>query len=300
MARAGGSLNCIDCAAGRWKAFAMTESEFGADPQAKPAEEAAVKVVAALLAADGGEQVTIEHWDIPPRQGGHDFWIHRGGMREALEITTLAEQDTKTNAAHWRKRGPGDFKVLEGVTSAWAIMVDQEFRADALKKNLAEWLRALEGEGITTTGRWDSDRVYVHPVTMALAAAGVLTASTVSGPPAGSVSLAYASGVPARPAGDPNHVSRALTEVLELERHQEDAAKLDRSNVPVRHLFLWVDVESRLDVVRAFDEGMPTIDPKVDERITWVWLAVPTENGADVLRWTAGAGWRRDEAALSC
>lgn len=276
----------------------MTESESRAAPQMKPAEETAVKVVVALLAADHDEQVTFEHHDVPPLQGAHDFWIDRGGTREALEVTTFAEQETKTHAAHWQKRGPGHFKVFEGITSAWTIMVDQEFPADALTKNLAEWLRALESEGITETGRWDSHRLYVHPVTTALAAAGVMIASAVSGPPAGLVSLVYASGFPTRPAGDPNHVSRALTEVLELERHQKDAAKLDQSGVPVRHLFLWIDMASRWDVVRAFGEGVPTTDPRVDERITWVWLAVPTENGADVLRWSAQAGWRRDEVSV--
>ncbi|MFI5861773.1 hypothetical protein [Streptomyces sp. NPDC051546] len=275
----------------------MTE-RVQSGPQMKPAEEMAVKVVVALLTAERNEPMTFKQHDVPPLQGAHDFWIDCGGTREALEVTTFAEQQSTTRAAHWQKRGPGDVKVIEGITSAWAIVVDQTFRAEALTKNLAEWLRALESEGITETGRWDSQRCYVHPVTMALAAAGVMRASIVPGLPAGTVSLAYVSDVPTRPAGDPNHVTRALTEVLALERHQKDAAKLDRSGVPVRHLFLWVDMASRWDVVRAFDEGTPTIDPRVDERITWVWLAVPTENGADVLRWTAGTGWRRDEVGV--
>jgi hypothetical protein len=264
-----------------------------------PAEEAAAKVVTALLAADHDEVVTAEHWDVPPRQGAHDFWLHRGGEREALEITTFAEQDTKTNAAHWQKRGPGYSMTVEGLTSAWTIMVDQEFCRGAFTKNLAGWLKALEREGILETGRWDSRRIYTHPVTAALAEAGVMIAKAVSGPPAGLVLLSYASIVPTRTAGDPNHISRALTQVLALERHQKDAAKLDQSHVPVRHLFLWVDLASRLDVVRAFEGGVPETAPTVDERITWVWLAVPTEHGADVLRWSALSGWRRDDVAIS-
>jgi len=80
---------------------------------------------------------------------------------------------------------------------------------------------------------------------------------------------------------------------------EKDAAKLERSLVPVRHLFLWVDLASRWDVVRAFEEGVPTTAPTVDDRITWVWLAVPTENGADVLRWSAPSGWLRDAVTTS-
>ncbi|MFE7622535.1 hypothetical protein [Streptomyces sp. NPDC057509] len=260
----------------------------------KPGEQKAMQVVEALLTSESDEPVRLEQWDIPPRQGVHDFWIYRGDAREALEITTLAEQSTKTNAAHWQKRGPGFCSTVEGLASAWMILVDPGFQADALTKNIAEWLRALENEGVTETGLWDGSRMYMHPVTTALASAGVLQASAVSGPPAGSVHLAYASDLLPRPAGDPNHISTALTEALTLERHQKDAAKLDRSGVPVRHLFLWVDVMSRLDVARAFDEGTPTAAPDVDERITWVWLALHTENGADVFRWSAEHGWRRD------
>ncbi|RSN99942.1 hypothetical protein DMH26_17620 [Streptomyces sp. WAC 05379] len=263
------------------------------------AEEAAVKVVTTLLAAEHGVVVSHEHWDVPPRQGAHDFWLRYGGRKEALEITTFADQDTKTHAAHWQKRGPGFSTMVEGVTSAWTILVDPGFRAEALTRNLAEWLRALESEGILETGRWDSSRVDTHPVAAALASAGVMIAQVVSGPPAGLVSLAFASAVPPRAAGDPDHISRALTEVLALERHQKDAAKLERSLVPVRHLFFWIDLTSRLDVVRAFEEGVPTAAPTVDDRITWVWLAVPTEDGADVLRWSAACGWRRDAVAAS-
>lgn len=277
----------------------MPDSKDRAVSRVSPAEEAAAKVATALLAADHDEVVTAEHWDVPPRQGAHDFWLHRCGEREALEITTFAEQDTKTNAAHWQKRGPGYSMTVEGLTSGWAIMVDQEYHAGAFTKNLGGWLKALEREGILATGGWDSCRIYTHPVTAALAEAGVMRASAVPGPPAGSVWLAYGSGFPSRPAGDPNHIARALTEVLALERHQKDAAKLAKSGVPVRHLFLWVDVASRLDVVRAFEEGVPETAPTVDEQITWVWLAVPTEHGADVLRWSALSGWRRDDVAIS-
>lgn len=205
---------------------------------------------------------------------------------------------TKTRSAHWQKRGPGYSTTVEGITSAWTIMVDQEFRADALTKNLSGWLQSLEAEGIRETGRWDSRRVYSHPVTAALAAAGVMIARVVSGPPAGLVSLSYVSAVPTRTAGDPDHVSRALTQVVGLERHQKDAAKLDRSGVSVRHLFLWVDPASGWDVVRAFDEGVPAAASTVDDRITWVWLAVPTERGAQVLRWSALSGWLRDDVTI--
>ncbi|MDL2081977.1 hypothetical protein QNN03_36685 [Streptomyces sp. GXMU-J15] len=264
----------------------------------KPGEQKASQVVKTLLSSEGDEPVQLEQWDTSKRQGAHDFWIYRGDVKEALEITTLAEQSTRTNAGHWQKRGPGYFTTVDGLSSTWMLLVDPRFKADALTKNLDEWLRALENEGITETGLWDGSRMYVHPVTTALASAGVLQASAVSGPPAGSVHLVYQAPFPSRPAGDPNHISTALTEALKDEKHQGDAAKLDRSGVPVRHLFFWVDAMSRLDVARAFDEGVPTAAPDVDERITWVWLALHTETGADVLRWSARSGWLRDEVSI--
>lgn len=271
----------------------MTVSEPLAGSTMKPAEVLASKIVATVLSDERGELVTIEDWDIPPRQGAHDFWLHTSAGREALEITTMAEQDTITHATHWHKRGPGFETTVNGLTSAWILMVDQEVKATLLTENLAEWLRALEAEGIAKTGAWDSERIYRHPVTNGLAAAGVLEASAVIGPPAGMVVLSYVSSLKPRPAGDPNHVADELTKVLALDRHHKDGAKLGRAGASERHLFMWVDMHSRWDVVRAFDEGDPTTNPVVDSSITSVWLAVPTAEGAEVLRWSALHGWRR-------
>lgn len=57
---------------------------------------------------------------------------------------------------------------------------------------------------------------------------------------------------------------------------QKDAAKLGRSGVELRHLFMSVDMHTRRDVVRAFDEGTSTVPSVVDDTITVVWLAVET------------------------
>ncbi|MEU6915922.1 hypothetical protein [Streptomyces olindensis] len=94
----------------------MSKKGATAASKVATAEETAVKVVAALLTADHDERVTFEHWDVPPRQGAHDFWICRGEAREALEITTLADQDSKRNAAHWCKRGPGYATTIDNLT----------------------------------------------------------------------------------------------------------------------------------------------------------------------------------------
>ncbi|MBV1854594.1 hypothetical protein [Catellatospora tritici] len=271
----------------------MTVGEPLAGSTMKPAEALASRIVATVLSDERGEPVTIEDWDIPPRQGAHDFWLHTSAGREALEITRMAEQDTITHAMHWRKTGPGFEATVSGLSSAWMLVVDQEVKATALTEKLAEWLRALETEGITKTGKWDGERIYQHPITNGLAAAGVLEASAVAGPPAGMVVLSYVSNLKSRPAGDPNHTANELTEILKLDRHQKDAAKLGRSGASERHLFMWVDMHSRWDVVRAFDEGDPTAAPVVDSNITTVWLAVPTPEGAEVLRWSALHGWRR-------
>ncbi len=112
-------------------------------------------------------------------------------------------------------------------------------------------------------------------MTTALANAGVMIASAVTGPPGGTVRFAYASGLPSRPAGDPNHIAAAVTGALALPKHIDDAAKLAASGVPDRHLFLWVDPLTRPDIGRALNDGIPSVYPSVDTRITGVWLGLP-------------------------
>jgi hypothetical protein len=177
-------------------------------------------------------------------------------------------------------------------------MVDPHFNAKALTNGLAEWLPALERDRIVETGRWDSARLGVHPVTTAMATAGVMIASSVTGPPPGMVMFGYATGIPSRPTGDPDHVGAAVTMALALPKHIKDAEKLDASGADVRHLFLWVDPLTRLDIGRALGDGVPTAEPVVDPRITEIWLGLPAGNGVEVLRWSEGDGWRYAEVAL--
>ncbi|MFY1696083.1 hypothetical protein [Solwaraspora sp. WMMA2101] len=276
----------------------MTKRTSGATPSISLREQAAVEVASALRAQDLGLPVNWEQWDIPPRQGVHDFWLQHGTIQEALEVTTLIDQHATTDAMHWQKRGPGFSTTVPGLSSAWMVMVDPAFNARTLTAGLPGWLRSLERDGIGETGRWDTARMYVHPVTTALAAAGVMIASVVPGPPAGEVALAYLSGMPSRPAGDPNHIAKTLTEALTLPRHVGDAAKLNRSGATDRHLFMWVDPVTRLDISRALGEGIPTVDPIVDPRITEVWLGLPTGDHVDVLRWSSTAGWRYAQVPL--
>jgi hypothetical protein len=48
-----------------------------------------------------------DHADTGIKQKMHDFWLVGGGVREALEITTLMEQGVMTDLKHWQKVGPG-------------------------------------------------------------------------------------------------------------------------------------------------------------------------------------------------
>lgn len=255
-------------------------------------EVAAADAVIAIRSADLGTALTWDHADTGTVAKTHDFWLVGDGIHEALEITTLADERTRTNLGHWQKRGPGFTATIPGLSQAWTIMVDPTFNSKALKSRLAGWLRALEGDGITETGRWDSGRIYVHPVTNAIVGAGVIIASVIAGPPAGMISFGYASDIPCRPASDPNHITTAVSDALALPRHMADAEKLAASGVAVRHLFLWVDPLTRLDIGRALTLGTPTAPPAVDPRITAVWLGLPNESGVSVLRWSAAEGWR--------
>jgi hypothetical protein len=272
----------------------------GASKSRPPAadEVAAADAVAAVRSGDLGVPITWVHADTGTRQKMHDFWLVGDGVREALEITTLMEQGVMTDLKHWQKVGPGHEIMIPGLARAWTIMVDPQANAKALTNGLAEWLQALERDQIVETGRWDGVRLGVHPVTTAMAITGVMMASSVTGPPPGLVMFRYATGIPSRPAGDPNHVSTAVTMALALPKHIKDAEKLDTSGVDVRHLFLWVDSLTRLDIRHALDDGVPTSDPVVDPRITEIWLGPPAGNDLEVLRWSEGDGWRYAEDTL--
>lgn len=269
----------------------------GANKSKPPAtnEGAAADAVATVRSSDLGVPITWIHADTGALQKMHDFWLVGDGVREALEITTLMEQGVMTDLKHWQKVGPGHEVMFPELGRAWTIMVDPRFNAKALTNGLAEWLLALERDQITETGRWDSARLGVHPVTTALAATGVMIASSVTSGPPGLVMFGYATGIPSRPAGDPDHVSTAVTMALALPKHIKDAEKLDASGVGVRHLFLWVDSLTRRDIGRALDDGVPTSDPVVDPRITEIWLGLPADTGIEVLRWSEGDGWRYAE-----
>ncbi len=110
---------------------------------------------------------------------------------------------------------------------------------------------------------------------------------------AGTVTFGYYTDMNSTPAGDPNHIAVALSQVLKLDRHRKDAAKLATSGAVEQHLFMWVD-GTRLDVARALDSGVPTQAPEVAQSITTVWLAFPGEHEIELLRWSAARGWRHE------
>jgi hypothetical protein len=175
-------------------------------------------------------------------------------------------------------------------------MIDPSFNASALVKGIATWLTSLQAEGITSTSKWDGMRPYQHPVVAAMVRGGVVQAEAVPGPPAGLVSFGYYTYGKPRPAGDPNHIASALTDILALDRHRKDAAKLAASGASERHLFMWVHPLSRFDVVRPVADAVPTQAPTVDSRITTIWLAIPAGETVELLRWSASASWRRHSA----
>lgn len=273
---------------------------MSARPPKPPAasEVEAADVVVALRSGDLGQPVAWDHADTGAAQKMHDFWLVGDGVHEALEITTLMEQGSMTNLAHWQRVGPGYTSMISGLTKAWMIMVDPQVKATALNAGIAGWLQALEHDQITETDCWDSARLGVHPATTAMVAAGVMSAKSVTGPPPGTVTFLYATEIPSRPAGDPNHITSAVTTAMALPKHVKDAEKLHASGAAVRHLFLWVDPLTRLDIGRALSAGLPTADPVVDPRITEIWLGLPADTSVEVLRWSTGSGWRYAQVTL--
>jgi hypothetical protein len=121
--------------------------------------------------------------------------------------------------------------------------------------------------------------------------AGVMVAQSITGPPAGTVSLMYVTGIPSRPGGDPNHVRDVVSASLNLTKHTKDAEKLDAAGAATRHLFLWIDPLTRADIGRALREGVPIVAP-LSIRISQLWLGLPDGTDVRVLRWAPDASWQ--------
>jgi hypothetical protein len=83
---------------------------------------AAADVVAAVRSGDLGVRVTLDHADTGTEQKMHDFWLVGDGVCEALEITTLMEQDVMTDLKHWQKIGPGHDIMIGGLGKIGTII----------------------------------------------------------------------------------------------------------------------------------------------------------------------------------
>ncbi len=255
-----------------------------------PDEKHARRLVEHGLSVERGTPVVLEFWDDNSEDGRHDYWVDPVKRWGALEVTTLADQGTITDLMHWQRRGPGDTRQFGGLAKAWQLMIDPSVNARAVMENVAQWLASLEADDIKSTSRWDTKRLYVHPhpTVWAMVDAGICSVGVLTTLPPGTVLFHYVWSVPSRPDGDPNHVVAVVDQAMSLERHRKDAEKLARSGAAERHLFFRVS-SSRLDVMRAFQAGIPTMAPTAGPAITAVWVAV----GAEALYWSIAAGWRR-------
>jgi hypothetical protein len=249
-------------------------------------EAAARTIVETVLGETRGARVTLEFWDDGCHgDGQHDYWIGPGRWG-ALEVTTLVDGPRANAQSMWEKFGPKPDDRVEGLAGSWSLLVDQNTKPRALMPHLRRWLPELERMGITSIP-WSPDLSAPPPV-LRLASAGVKMASRYAGR-AGHVSIGRVNSIGPRPWGDPNHLVTAVNEALTLRRHRADADKLMRSQAHERHLFLRVSETTRLDVLLAIDEGMPTQPPNLPREITALWVAVP---GKPVLHWAPPDGWR--------
>jgi hypothetical protein len=164
-------------------------------------------------------------------------------------------------------------------------MVDQSTKPRVLRAAIAKSLPEAERTGVTSIP-W-SVTPTAPPSVLRLAAAGVRLGTRFETGQPGLVSIAWLAELKPRPAKDPNHLVTAVDEAL-VTRHRGDVDKLMRAQVRERHLFMWVSPMTRLDVLRAMGEGIPTQPPDLPTGITDLWV------GADdqpTLHWSAPLGW---------
>jgi hypothetical protein len=250
-----------------------------------PTEAAARSLVESGLTEDRGCPVTLEFWDDGAHgDGQQDYWIGPGRWG-ALEVTTLADTQQANAQWMWAKYGPKADDRVAGLDGSWSLLVDQAIKPRPLMAEIRSSLPEAERMGITSIP-WSPTATAPLPV-LRLAAAGVKYGSRFEVGKPGMVTIARSTAFGPRPPEDPNHLVTALDEALTT-RSRGDVDKLMRAQTRERHVFFWISPMTRLDVLLAIGEGMPTCSPSLPVEITDLWVAVVDR---PALHWSVTFEW---------
>lgn len=225
--------------------------------------------------------ITLEHAD---KYGGVDYLSTDG--RIAVEVTRVT--DGRKIAGRGALRASRETGVPEGeLVNCWLVFASE---TQAGLKTFVQRVHPLLLQ-LEATGKHSFDD---HSAAIHVLERGPLSDVYRSMLTAG---VQRASAVPHR--ADPPHVHRMITSlggggsaggsdaavallVDELHKKTDNPAKLSKSGAEQRHLFVWLDDDTRFDISRPLSRdtpswsdgafGLPSVVPLIDPAVTHLWV----------------------------
>jgi hypothetical protein len=245
-------------------------------------------------------------WELVPRDiedapdGTHDFDLTDGATTVAVEVSTIADQDTIRDGAEWSRHFPDGVLNADGLAHGWVLTVSAKGSARETSRRLGGWLADLESQGMRSarTERWqehlftpEANRPSWFATLKAMAGSGVVSAQVEPTLSAGQCALLIGDGFLWSPS-EVEYVSAFVSGQL-AGLHSSDVEKLGRATADRRVLFLWLDAQSNLDVIRRLDSnllsGTVTNTGTLDE----VWIGRHFVDGSvAIYRWRSADGWK--------
>lgn len=243
-------------------------------------------------------------WSAVPRDiagapnGTHDFDLENDTTTVAVEVSTIAVTTTVGAYARWSSEFPDLQASVPGLNNGWLLGVVEGGDARAVKRGLGGWLQELERLGETSV---DVLRLQSHVLTpaagrppwyttlAAMSAAGLTTADLIGELPAGLCFVSITGDGYKYSPTDASFVPGFVSDQLANE-HASDVAKLGRATADRRALFLWLDAQSHLDVIRRLDHGLLRGELSGNGPVDEVWLGRQFQDGSvAVYRWSSDA-----------
>ena len=253
-------------------------------------EKDAKRIVQAALG------VEFEHAD---KAGGVDYRSADGQL--ALEVTRVTDEIRKSTADAERKSRDATRPNVE-LQSCWLVIVsDTQPRMKTIRQVLPPLLAQLEAAGET-----HFDHAALHPPTQEplagivreLLCVGVERASGCphDGGPQHRHGVILSPGSGGSASGS-DEAAQLL--IAALAARTDNLTKLARSGARERHLFVWIDDDTRFDIARPLSRatptgsddsfGPPSNPPMLDPAITHLWVV----HEASRLGWLwDGERWR--------
>lgn len=265
-------------------------------------DERELRAAAAMILTLGGDG-----WVVVPRdvKGApdktHDFDLVDEDSTIAVEISTIARTEAVRDHARWSREFPGGIATFQRLKSGWMILAEASADGTSVKRSVGDWLGALETLGVDSLDTDSFQRFFLEPppsrpswyeTALEMRQAGVLHVEKTAELTSGQVAVASVAPTPTYTLSDADYVSRFVSEQLHGP-HASDIRKLNPSPAARRALFLWIDPQSHLELIRALEHDLLQGDVTGMGKVEEIWLGRKFQNGTVIVyRWIAANSWQ--------